>query len=137
MILQFFKDLHWNGIFCFCRFDIMASFLFADCDVTNLEMEFTLHLGFANATTFLNFFDKYLLFLSCEDLQFVSKISFLFSLYFWALSVDKGVCITDGGDEKLSPLRSLRFLFLLFSNLVSFDVLAFLFVFLLINFYGL
>ena len=46
------------------RFDIMASFVFGDCNVTNLEMEFVLPLGDAIATAFLNFFDKHLLFLS-------------------------------------------------------------------------
>ena len=60
------------------RFDIMASFVFGNCTVTNLEMEFVLPLGDAIATAFLKFFDKYLLFLSWEDLKFMSTISFCF-----------------------------------------------------------
>ena len=60
------------------RFDIMASFVFGDCTVTNLEMELVLPLRDAIATAFLKFFDKYLLFLSWEDLKFTSTISFCF-----------------------------------------------------------
>ena len=92
----------------------MAYFVFGDCDVTNLEMEFALLLGDVVSTASVNFFDKYLLFLSWKDLEFMSTISFLFSLCFWNLSVDKGVCITDGGNEKFSSLCSCRLLFLSF-----------------------
>ena len=70
------------GFSVFLRFDIIASFVFGDCDVTNLEMEFALLLGDTVATAFLTFFDKYLLFLSLEDLKFMSTVSFLFSLCF-------------------------------------------------------
>ena len=59
----------------------MAYFVFGDCDVTNLEMEFALLLGDVVSTASVNFFDKYLLSFTRRLKVYVNNKLFIFSVF--------------------------------------------------------